>query len=388
MKEKFSGKAIRNVLLLGLVSFITDTSSEIIMPILPMFIATLGGAGLAVGLIGGLGDSLASIVNVFSGYWSDRLGKRKPFVILGYGLSAIMKLLFPFSRAWGYLLAFRVFERAGKGVRTAPRDAIIAESVKTEIRGKAFGIHRALDTSGAIVGSILAFILFWFLGLDFKSILLIAALMAFLSLPPLYFVEERKRKPAVREIKIGLSQLPSSLRFFILIATLFALANFTYMFYILRAQHYFEGRLAIGIPILLYILFNFIYASLSIPSGILSDRIGRKKTLLLGYSIFVAMSLGFVFASSLPSLVILFILYGIVSALIDGNQRAFVSDLTEKDLRGTALGTFHTAISMATLFSSLIAGALWEYVSPSVTFLYGAGVASIAVVLFLFSREG
>lgn len=381
------GNTSRNVLLLGVVSFITDASSELIMPILPMFIASIGGAGIAVGLIGGLGDSLSSIMNIFSGHFSDRLGKRKPFIYLGYGLSALMKLFYPFSRVWPQLLLFRVLERTGKGIRTAPRDAIIAESAKKEVRGKAFGIHRALDTSGAIGGSILAFVLFWFLNLGFESMLLIAAFIAFIALPPIHFVKEEEKKPVERELRIGLKGLSRELKLFILIASVFALANFTYMFFILKAQQAFTAREAIGIPILLYILFNLVYALLAIPAGVLSDRIGRPKVLLMGYMAFALTSLGFAFASSLLPLIALFTLYGSAFALIDANQRALVSDLADKDLRGTALGTFHTSIGIATLASGVVAGTLWEYVSPNVTFLYGGGVAVMASLLLVFYQK-
>ncbi|MEE8168123.1 MAG: MFS transporter [Candidatus Hydrothermarchaeales archaeon] len=375
----------RNVLLLGLVSLLTDMSSEIILPILPMFIVSLGGAGLAVGLIGGLGDSCASIVNLFSGHLSDKLGKRKPFVYLGYAISAFMKLLFTLSKTWGHLLVFRILERGGKGIRTAPRDAIIADSAQEE-RGKAFGLHRALDTSGAVFGSIIAFILFWFLGLGFRAILLIAALIAFLSISPLFFVEETEGKPRTETLKVSLNGLPGELRFFIVVASVFALANFTYMFFILKAQQSFSGKEAVGFPILLYVLFNTVYALLSVPSGILSDRIGRERVLILGYSTFGVMCLGFAYLSAFSGLIILFILMGVVFALVDGNQRAFVSDLAEGDMKGTALGTFHAAISLATLLASLIAGFLWEYVGAGATFIYGSGMAFLAALLFVVHR--
>lgn len=377
----------KNVLLLGLVSLATDASSEIIMPILPMYISTLGGAGLAVGLIGGLGDSASSIINILSGHLSDRFGRKKPFVFLGYGLSAIMKLLYPFSRTWPQLLIFRVIERIGKGIRSAPRDALIAQSTLEGNMGKAFGLHRALDTSGAIGGSILAFVLFWFLGLEFRAILLIAGLAAFISLLPLPFVEEERGKPTGIKFSVGLRGLSSELRFFILVASIFAMANFTYMFFILRAQQAFTDKEAVGFPILLYVLFNTVYALLSIPAGSLSDRVGRKKVLVIGYSAFAVVCLGFVFIGGLFSLIVLFILMGVSYAFVDGNQRAFVSDLAASDLRGTALGTFHTAISLATLTSSIVAGVLWEFLGPTATFIYGAGMTSIAILLLILKED-
>ncbi len=373
-----------NVLLLGIVSFITDISSEMIQPLLPIFIASLGGAGLVIGLIAGLSDSISSILMVISGYWSDKTGKRKPFVFSGYFLSSIAKLFFAFSTRWWHILILKPVERVGKGLRTAPRDAIIADS-STARRGKAFGIHRAMDTSGAIVGSALALILFWFLGMEIELIFLSAGILGFIALVPLFFVRERKRSRMSRPLIISLRSLPDEFRKFLVIATIFALGNFTYMFFILRSMEFFsDPRISIAFPLLLYIWFNLVYAGFSIPSGILSDRIGRRNILVLGYALFGMTCLGFAWLSSFPSYFILFGIYGLSYALIDGNQRAFVSDLIEERLRGTALGTFHSLIGIATLPSSVIAGFLWEYLSPELTFLYGFVLSMLAVLLFVF----
>jgi len=386
MKNKYLKGISSNILLLGLVSFLTDASSDMIMPILPMFITALGGAGLVIGLIGGLRDSITSILQVFCGYWSDKTGKRKIFVSTGYMTSSIFKLFLAFSTIWQHVLVFAGLERIGKGLRTAPRDAIIADSMPQE-RGKGFGIHRALDTSGAILGSIVVFVLFWFLEFDFKSIILVAGIIGFLALIPLYFVKERKRNPQDITLKIELKNLPIPLKLFILISGIFALANFSYMFFILRAQEAFTGKLSIGIPILLYILFNIFYAVFAIPFGTLSDKIGRKKVIVFGYLLFSLTSLGFAFFNSLIAFIILFALYGIVYAIIDGNQRAYVSDLSSEKLRATALGTYHTTIGLVALPSSLIAGFLWQVVAPSITFIYGSLVSFISVVLFIAFRN-
>ena len=281
-----------NILLLGVVSFMNDLSSEMIMPILPMFITVLGGAGLILGLIGGLQDSISSILKVLSGHWSDRIGRRKIFVSSGYLTSASFKLLLSLSMIWQHILVFSSFERVGKGLRTAPRDAIIADSMP-EARGKGFGIHRALDTSGAIAGSVIVLLLLLFLCFDFeqiayqiafyKSIIFIAAIVAFFSLVPLYFVKEGKREPQEMKLQISLKKLPEHLKLFIAVATLFALANFTYMFFIWKAKDAFMPLMpvkeAIALAILLYVLFNVFYAMLAIPFGTLSDRIGRRKVL-------------------------------------------------------------------------------------------------------------
>jgi len=381
-----------NIFVLGTVSFLNDLSSEMIMPILPLLIEELhggapAGAALAVGLIGGARDSIASILKVLCGYWSDKTGGRKAFVTGGYASSAVFKMLLGFSAAWQQVLIFAGMERVGKGLRTAPRDAIISDSLP-HARGKGFGIHRAMDTAGAIMGSIVAFVLFFIWGFSFKAIIFSASIVALLSLPPLYFVKAPRKPPRDITLRIGLSGLTPRLRFFILIAGVFSLANFNYMFFILKSQDFFAGhlsaKLALGVPILLYVLFNIFYAALAVPFGMLSDKLGRRKVLASGYALFALTSLGFAVFCSLPAFIVLFALYGVVSAIIDGNQRAFVSDMSKADLRATALGTYHTVIGLAALPGSLIAGILWKVVNPQAAFIYGAIVAGIAAGLFVW----
>ena len=389
MKNRYLKGISANILLLGVVSFLNDLSSEMFAPILPMFITSLGGAGLIVGLIGGLQDSIASILKVLSGYWSDRVGRRKIFVFSGYLTSAIFKLLLAFSRIWQHILLFVSFERVGKGLRTAPRDAIIADSMP-EARGKGFGIHRALDTLGAILGGIMALVLYWFLEFGFTSIIFIAAIIAFISLSPLYFVKDAKREPQKINLQISLKKLPKPLMLFIMVATVFALANFTYMFFILKAAAAFMPLMpvkeSIALAIFLYVLFNIFYALFAIPFGTLSDRIGKRRVLISGYLLFSVTCLGFAFFDSLLAFLVLFPLYGVVYAMVDGNQRAFVSDLSTEDLRATALGTFHTMIGIIALPASLIAGVLWT-ITPTLTFLFGSSVSIISVILFVVLKN-
>ena len=276
-----------NIKLLGLVSLLNDASSEIIQPILPLFISSLGGGGVAIGLIGGLSDGIPSILKIFSGYWADKMGKKKPLVVAGYGISALSKLLFPLSMIWQQVFILRGLERCGKGIRSAPRDAIIADSATKENRGRGFGILRAMDSTGAVIGSALAYLL-WRAGLDFRMIFVIAALLAVLSFVPLLKVRDIIRDPQVGlTLRLSLSSLSPEMKQFMIIASLFALANISYMFFILRAQQFFSGSLATGAPLLLYILFNVFYAGFAVPSGIISDRIGRKNVLTAGYALFV-----------------------------------------------------------------------------------------------------
>ncbi len=396
IKNKYLKTVSANVLLLGIVSFLNDLSSEMIMPILPMFITALGGAGLAVGLVGGLRDSISSILKLLAGHWSDRTGKRKIFVSSGYLTSSLFKLFLAFSKTWQHILIFAGLERVGKGLRTAPRDAILSDSMPKQ-RGKAFGIHRALDTAGAIAGSVVVLLLLWFFWFDleqithqitfYKSVILIAAIIAFFSLVPLYFVKEAKREPQQIRFQISLKRLPKPLKLFITVATIFASANFTYMFFILKAKATFMPIMPVKgatvLTILLYVLFNFFYAVLAIPCGALSDKIGRKKVIVFGYLLFSLTSFGFAFFTSVAAFIVLFALYGMVYAIVDGNQRAYVSDLSPEHLRATALGVFHTATALAALPASLIAGVLWQGIAPNATFIYGGILGFVSAFLFI-----
>lgn len=366
----------RNVFLLGLVSLLNDISSEIIQPILPIFIESLGGGSLAVGLIGGFSDGLPSIIQVFSGYWSDHFGKRKPLVVAGYGLSAFTKMLLPFSGTWQQVFVLRTIERCGKGIRSAPRDAMISESAPEVTRGRGFGLHRSMDSFGAVIGSLAAYIL-WKEGFAFKSIFLIAGLMAVLALVPFIKVLET-RGSSERKLRLSLSDLSPHLRKFIAIASLFALGNFSYMFMILRAQQFFSGSQAIGVPLLLYVLFNVVYAALALPVGIWSDRIGRKNVLTLGYALFSITALGFAAVSSLAGLILLFALYGLVYAMVDASERAFVSDLSPSLSRSTSLGFYYGAVGISAIISGLIAGGLWDIFGAWAAFVFAAGAALLA----------
>lgn len=394
---------MKNIILLGLTSLLADFSSEMIQPLLPFFIAALGGAGLAVGLVGGVGDALASLFKVFSGYWADRSKRYKKFVYLGYGFSAIAKFFFPLAKVWTHIFVLRPVERIGKGLRDAPRDAIVSESIKETHRGRGFGIQRAMDGIGAILGSIFVFVLFLDFGLDFRTIFFIAALIAITALVPLFFVREPEAlKTSGGNQRLRFKNLSPQLKKFIFVATLFHLANFNFMFFILKAGDVFrnlEGlpypqylkffitsfepeKLAIGLPILLYIFFNIFDASLSAPAGRLSDKIGRKPVLTMGYSFFALTSFGFIFAGNLFSLLGFFALYGAFKAFIDANQKAFVSDLSSLEVRATSLGAFETSTGLVLIPAGLIAGYLWN-LNPAYPFWYGFVVSLVAISLFL-----
>ncbi|MCD6331234.1 MAG: MFS transporter [Thermoplasmata archaeon] len=385
-------KEFRDILLLGIISFFADVSSEMIMPILPFFIYSLGGTGLAVGLIMGVGDGVANFAKIFSGKLSDKMGKRKVFMLAGYGSSAFSKLFFPFSTHWWHLLFLRGIERIGKGMRGPPRDALIGDLVK-EKRGEAYGIHRALDTAGAVVGSMLVLFLLWLFGFPanlplkelvgneeikemLKIILIVASLIAFLAIPPIFLVREITGREKEEKEK-----LPKKLKKFIMIATIFYFGNFSYAFFLLRI-----GMENIFYAIFLYALFNISYAMLARYFGRLSDKIGRKFVISLGYITFTFVCVGFVFIAYFPSQyfiplsIALFLLYGVVYAFIEGNQRAFVSDLSKS--RGTAQGFFQASIGFASIPAGIIAGKLWD-IFPELTFIYGAVLSLISAILLV-----
>jgi MFS family permease len=363
---------------------LNDISSEIIQPVLPLFITTLGGGSLALGLIGGISDGLPSLFKVLAGCWSDRLCKRKPLVVAGYAISALGKLFLPAATTWQQIFLLKTLERSGKGVRSAPRDAMISESADESNRGRGFGLHRAMDSTGAVIGSLLAYLL-WQGGMSYSSIFMVAGVLSLVALLPFYLVKESFKAPNC-EVRLKLSGLSRNLRRFLLIASLFALGNFSYMFFILRAQGLFSGAEAVAAPLLLYALFNFVYAALAMPIGIWSDRVGRKNVLALGYALFSLTALGFAFVTSLAGLIALFALYGLVYALVDGSERAYISDLSPGSLRGSSLGLYYGAIGVVAIISSLLAGALWDLWGAEATFIFGAGAAALAAMALLGIR--
>lgn len=377
----FKGTGV-NVLLLGIVSFFNDLSSEMIMPTLPMFVSSLGGGSLVIGLLGGIRDSVSSILNVFAGYWSDKTGKRRIFVFSGYLISSVFKFFLALAKIWPQAVVFASAERIGKGLRSAARDAIIADSMDKN-RGRGFGIHRTFDTLGAVFGSLAAFFMYRFFNAGFKTIILTAAVLSFISLVPIFFVRGSERKPNNATLKFGFKNLPKPMKLFVLVSGLFALGNFSYMFFIMRAQQSFTGTASVTIPLLLYVFFNIFYAVFAIPLGIASDKFGRKRVFAFGYVLFSLTCMGFAFFTSLPWLVALFAFYGITNAAIDGNQRAFISDLALPEVKGMALGTFHTVIGLMALPAGLIAGTLWASAGPQIVFIYGGAIGFSCSLLLL-----
>ncbi len=374
-----------NVVILGVVSLFTDISSEMILPILPFFlINVLGANALIVGLEEGFSDSVVSFMKIVSGRFSDAAGRRKRFVGAGYALSTAMKVLFPFAQSWPQFIGLRVIERTGKGVRDAPRDALLTESTPPETRGKAFGFHRSMDTTGAILGPIVTLVLLGTVAASLKTVaeqyrlvLLLAAIPAVLSVLIVLLVREPQRAPVpTQTLRVAFRGIPRPLLTFIAIASLFSFADFSYAFLLLRAGQT-NGTTVV---IFLYVLYNIVYATHAFPAGILSDRVGRKPVVLIGYVAFIGMASLLVFSDALFVLVIAFILYGLEYGMAEGTQRALVADFAPPDIKATVLGAYHTSVGVVKLASGLVAGFLWVAVAPTATFAFGAVTATAAAV--------
>ncbi len=380
-------RSLRNVYLLGAVSLFTDFSSQMVFPLVPLFMTSVLGAGAAlVGLVEGAAEAVASVLKAFSGRWSDRAARRKPFVVGGYGFSALMKPLFSIAGSWASVLAIRTGERIGKGMRSAPRDALVADSVEEAVRGRAFGIQRAMDGAGSILGALAAYLLLSPLG--FRRVFLYAGIPAGVAVIITLFVRERggtdrETGPAERA-RIEFGALPSNLRLYIVSAAVFTLGHFGYPFMLLRAR---GTGLADVEAVLFYVAFYAVYTVVSVPAGSLSDRIGRKPVLLFCYPFFGAISLLLWAASTGWAVLACFLLYGVFYGMIDGVQRAFVTDLCPADLKGTALGTFHAAIGLSALPGGVIAGLLYQRIAPGAMFAWGALMSAAGLALLLGVRK-
>jgi len=381
MRTKFS--VSKNVFVLGLVSFFNDVASEMIYPIVPIFLTSILGAPIAiVGLIEGIAESTASILKVVSGWLSDKWRKRKPFVVVGYSFSAISKILLSLAYAWPFVLIARFIDRFGKGTRTSARDALIAESSENLVRGKAFGFHRALDTLGAVVGPLIALLAIRFLDNKFRLIFFLAFIPAFIAiLLLLFFVKEKKKEANSSPVfRFNWRNLDPSFKVFLLISFIFALGNSSDAFLILRAQNL---GLSLILVVLTYVLFNFTYAIFSMPAGMISDKIGPKKVILTGFFLFSVVYLFFGLAHSSLLLWFLFPVYGIYMALTEGVGKAYISNLVSQERVGTAFGVYQTTIGLCTFFASLIAGLLWTYIGISAPFIFGSIAAVISAFLFI-----
>ena len=381
------GKLSRTVKVLGLVSLFTDASSEMIYPLLPIFLTSvLGASAVFLGVIEGVAEGTASILKGFSGYFSDKLGKRKALIFAGYGLSTIAKPFFAASDAIWQVLVVRFVDRVGKGIRTAPRDAMISETTEPEIRGKAYGFHRAMDTMGAVIGPGIAFLMMYLLrgqgNSAYRWVFLAALVPSLVAMVLIVFVLREKAPEGKAHFPgLHLSGFSHNYRMLLVVVAVFTLGNSSDAFLLLRAQNL--GMKAYIIP-LAWMVFNIVYSATSTPGGMLSDRIGRKKTLMLGFVLYALVYLGFGFAHRLVYIWLLFAVYGLFYGLTQGCLSAYVADLAPGDMKGTAFGVYQTTDGVFKLLASVLFGVLWassKANGPTIAFIFGGAMALTAAVL-------
>ncbi|KIE41434.1 MFS transporter [Geobacter anodireducens] len=370
-----------NVLILGMVSFLTDVSSEMIYPLLPLFLTTVLGAGPAfLGVIEGVAESTAALLKLVSGIVSDRTRSRKGLVLAGYALSSLARPLVAAATGPAAVLAVRFADRVGKGVRTSPRDALIADSSDSTVRGKAYGFHRAMDHAGALVGPLLATLLLAGAALDLRTVFWLSAVPGLLAVLLIILrVRDVERKRTSDGSILG--AVPrGGLRRYLAVLVLFTLGNSSDAFLLLRA-----GQLGVPparIP-LLWAFFHLVKMLASTPFGALSDRIGRRRVIVAGWAVYALSYLGFAAAASEPVCWLLFAVYGTFYGMTEGTEKAFVADLVPAEARGGAFGWYHFAVGVGALPASVLFGLIWERAGQGAAFLFGAGLAALAAVLLL-----
>ncbi len=385
MIDKGPARIPKNVLILGLVSFLTDASSDMIYPLLPLFLSdVLGSSMLFIGLIEGVAESTASILKIFSGWLSDRLGKRKLLIALGYGISSVSKPILSVVTAGWHVLLLRFADRFGKGVRTSPRDALIADSASEGSRGLAYGFHRAMDSVGAVVGPLLAFLLLPLVNENYRVLFLIASIPAVLAvLILILFVKEGKsfKEKITSLTRPKLSDFGPKFRIFIVGVVLFSLGNSSDAFLFIRAKGL--NVELVHIPIL-WLILHVVYTLVSSPAGALSDRIGRKNLIISGLFIYSLAYAGFAFATRSVHVWILFGVYGLYYGLANGTMRALVADLVGEKRRALAFGVYHGAVGLTALPASLLFGWIWQSLGVSAAFGFGAVLAFLALLILKF----
>lgn len=383
-------KLPRNVIAISLVSLLNDASSEIIYPLLPIFLSTtLGASARAIGVIEGAAESISSLLKLFAGYLSDRFGKRKAFVVFGYALAAIARPLLAFTTSWQQVLGIRLTDRLGKGIRSAPRDAMIADAVTTEQRGIAFGFHRAMDHGGAVIGPLIGFlIVFFFIAnpsaptkSEFTWVFILAAVPAVAAVVvAIFFMRESQfgSSPRIEAPKLSLRGFDSNFKRFLLILALFTLSNSSDSFLILRAR---DIGVSIKGSLLLWSAHHGIKVLSSLWGGDLSDRLGRKRLIVSGWVLYAAVYAGFAFVSNEISIWILFLIYGIYFGLVEGAEKALVADLVQPHQRGTAYGLYNLAFGITVFPASLLMGIIWDWKGAAAAFLFNAALGATAALL-------
>jgi MFS family permease len=388
-----------NVFFLGLTSLLNDFSSELIFTLLPLFLINiLGVSTVIVGLIGGISGSADSLFRILSGWYSDKKGKRKSFAVLGYAISTIAKPFMYIASSWGVVTGIRFADRVGKGIRNAPRDALVADSVSQKERGKAFGLQRAMDTSGAVIGLAVAALIIYLVQGDaavlelptFHWMVIIGIIPGILGTLVIFFlvkdtIKKKTQTQSGDAVTKSSSALSTRFKIYLVIIGIFTLGNTSDFFVILRAQNLGNSLVYVA---LILVMFNIVYAAAAVPAGMLSDKLGRRGLIIVGWLIYAAVYLGFAVANAPWHVWILFAVYGLYYGIVEGVSRAFVADLVPVEKRGTAFGWYNGVLSIALLPASLIAGWMWSAISPASTFYFGAALAFIAAIgILLLVKE-
>lgn len=382
-KSGTAHKGVRNIIILGLVSCFADISSEMVYPLIPLYLtAAFGATPVLVGIIEGIAESIASLLKVFSGYISDRFQHKKALAFCGYATGVIYKIALLFAGSWTGILAASVIDRFGKGVRTAPRDVMVAESADKKSMGKAFGIHKMLDMAGSAIGILLAFLLMKNIGNNgYKTVFVVSIIPVGIALLLFFFIHENKEKrKGIQREHFGknISKLDRRLKLYLFVTFLFTLGNSSNSFLLLRASDIGFNSTNV---ILLYFVYNLTASILAIPCGKLSDKAGRKRLLVCGYLTFSLVYFGFAFCNSKPMMIMIFILYGVFTAMTAGVERAFIAEIAPKSLKGTMLGLHSTLAGIALLPASAIAGLLWDAIDATAPFIYGALLSLISAII-------
>ena len=383
-KEKVCGLE-RNIFFTGLTSLLTDTSTKMLYSVMPLFLLSIGATKTELSLIEGIAESTASLLKAFSGWWSDRIGKNKPFMLIGYAITAIITPLYFYAMSPFHVLYLRFIERVGKGIRTAPRDSLIAGSAGEAKAGRSFGFHKAMDNCGAIFGPLMAFGILTVFPADYRKVFLFAAIPAILGVLSItFFIKEAKKPQEDLPGKIVLKDFSQKYYWFLFIVFVFTLGNSTDTLLLVKAKE--VGITTIYIP-LVYLIFNTVSVIFAVPAGILSDKIGRERLIIFGYLLYAIIYYGFGRTGKKSVIILLFALYGLYSAAIDGIQKALVSDIIDKDKRGTGLGIYNALLGITLLPASLIAGVLYDKVNSGAPFYFGAVMALLAsIMMIIFSK--
>lgn len=375
-------KTPKNVLAMGFVSLFNDIASEMIYFIVPIFLTSvLNAPATIVGLIEGIAESTASFLKSASGWVSDKFAKRKPLVVFGYSISSLSKIILAFARVWEIVLVGRFIDKVGKGIRTAPRDALIVESAPPEQMGRAFGVHRALDSLGAVIGPLITMLILFFWKENYPIIFLAAAIPGIVGVIILIiFVKEGQKSLSSKKFTFSIKDLTPSFKMFLLINIIFALGNSSDAFLILRSKNLGMSTILVTLA---YVIYNLSYSIFSVPAGIVSDKIGPKKVMTIGFIVYAFVYFMFGIINKSFYVWLLFPIYGIYIALTDGVSKAYITKFVPREKSGTAFGVFQMLIGFCSFPASLTAGILWDKVGTHAPFAFGGVMALVAALLLI-----